>query len=59
MLLMGGLLIGVPFGAFACLGEAYASEICPINLRAYMTGYVNICWNIGAYEPYTIITNPS
>jgi SP family general alpha glucoside:H+ symporter-like MFS transporter len=47
MLLMGGLLIGLPFGCFACLGEAYASEICPIRLRAYMTGYVNICWNIG------------
>lgn len=47
MLLMAGLLIGLPFGCFACLGEAYASEICPIRLRAYMTGYVNICWNIG------------
>lgn len=47
MLLTAGLLIGLPFGCFACLGEAYASEICPIRLRAYMTGYVNICWNIG------------
>ena len=47
MLLFGGLLIGIPFGTFACIGEAYASEICPISLRAYLTGYVNVCWNIG------------
>jgi SP family general alpha glucoside:H+ symporter-like MFS transporter len=50
MLLTAGLLIGFPFGCFACLGEAYASEICPVKLRAYMTGYVNICWNIGKSE---------
>jgi MFS transporter, SP family, general alpha glucoside:H+ symporter len=47
MLLMGGFLMGIPFGAFACLGEAFASEICPMSLRGYLTGYVNICWCIG------------
>jgi MFS family permease len=52
MLLTAGLLIGFPFGCFACLGEAYASEICPVKLRAYMTGYVNICWNIGMYSTH-------
>jgi len=53
MLLTAGLLIGFPFGCFACLGEAYASEICPVKLRAYMTGYVNICWNIGMSSSLT------
>lgn len=52
---MAGLLIGLPFGCFACLGEAYASEICPIRLRPYMTGYVNICWNIGMSTCQTVI----
>lgn len=56
MLLFGGLLIGLPFGTFACLGEAYASDICPIHLRAYMTGYVNICWNIGRYPLSPVLT---
>ena len=26
---------------------AYASEICPVALRAYLTTYVNACWVIG------------
>ena len=25
----------------------YASEVCPVVLRAYLTTYVNICWVIG------------
>ena len=56
MLLAGGCLIGVPFGAFACLGEAYASEICPMKLRGYMTGYVMICWMLGGFIGTSVTT---
>jgi MFS family permease len=60
MLLMGGFLMGIPFGAFACLGEAFASEICPMSLRGYLTGYVNICWCIGesGHFYWSFITKP-
>lgn len=26
---------------------AYASEVCPTQLRAYLTTYVNLCWVMG------------
>lgn len=26
---------------------AYASEVCPVALRAYLTTYVNLCWVFG------------
>ncbi|KAM0326267.1 hypothetical protein ACHAQA_006864 [Verticillium albo-atrum] len=48
-LLIGEILIGVPWGAFQTLTVTYASEVCPIHLRAYMTTYVNLCWVIGQF----------
>ncbi|CRK38959.1 hypothetical protein BN1708_007928 [Verticillium longisporum] len=48
-LLIGVILIGVPWGAFQTLTVTYASEVCPIHLRAYMTTYVNLCWVIGQF----------
>ncbi|KAK6345779.1 hypothetical protein TWF718_007685 [Orbilia javanica] len=46
-LLVGEILLGVPLGVFQTLTVAYASEICPVGLRAYLTTYVNLCWVIG------------
>ncbi|KAK6525824.1 hypothetical protein TWF281_010867 [Arthrobotrys megalospora] len=46
-LLAGEILLGVPLGVFQTLTVAYASEICPVGLRAYLTTYVNLCWVIG------------
>ncbi|CRK40195.1 hypothetical protein BN1708_008131 [Verticillium longisporum] len=48
-LLIGEILIGVPWGAFQTLTVTYASEVCPIHLRAYLTTYVNLCWVIGQF----------
>lgn len=28
---------------------AYASEVCPLALRGYLTCYVNLCWAIGQF----------
>ncbi|KAH7369288.1 general alpha-glucoside permease [Plectosphaerella cucumerina] len=46
-LLAGEILIGVPFGTFQTLTVTYASEVCPVHLRAYLTTYVNLCWVLG------------
>ncbi|KAF3940664.1 hypothetical protein ABW19_dt0207061 [Dactylella cylindrospora] len=47
ILLVGGILLGIPWGVFQTLTTAYASEVCPVALRAYLTTYVNLCWVIG------------
>lgn len=37
----------VPWGIFATIGPAYASELCPLPLRAYLTAYTNMCFATG------------
>ncbi|KAF3938814.1 hypothetical protein ABW19_dt0204429 [Dactylella cylindrospora] len=46
-LLVGEILLGIPLGVFQTLTVAYASELCPVGLRAYLTTYVNLCWVTG------------
>ncbi|KAJ5758216.1 uncharacterized protein N7511_006910 [Penicillium nucicola] len=47
VLLVGEFLCGIPWGVFATMAPAYASEVCPMALRGYLTVYVNLCWAIG------------
>jgi SP family general alpha glucoside:H+ symporter-like MFS transporter len=47
VLLIGELLCGIPWGVFATMAPAYASEVCPLALRGYVTVYVNLCWAFG------------
>ncbi|ODQ78828.1 hypothetical protein BABINDRAFT_162509 [Babjeviella inositovora NRRL Y-12698] len=47
MLAVGEILLGMPWGAFQTLTVSYASEVCPLVLRFYLTTYVNICWILG------------
>lgn len=47
IILVGLLLCGVPWGVFATMGMAYASEVCPLALRGYLTVYINLCWALG------------
>ncbi|KAM0447602.1 hypothetical protein ACHAO4_008929 [Trichoderma viride] len=47
VLLAGELLCGIPWGVFASMAPAYASEICPMALRGYLAVYVNLCWAFG------------
>jgi SP family general alpha glucoside:H+ symporter-like MFS transporter len=44
---VGQVLCGIPWGIFAIMGSSYASEVCPLALRGYLTSFVNICWVIG------------
>jgi SP family general alpha glucoside:H+ symporter-like MFS transporter len=39
-LLAGEILCGLPWGVFSTLAEAYASEVCPLSLRGYLTTWV-------------------
>jgi MFS transporter, SP family, general alpha glucoside:H+ symporter len=47
MLQVYEILMGIPWGIFQTLTTTYASEVCPVHLRAYLTTYVNLCWIIG------------
>lgn len=47
VLMVGQVLVGIPWGVFAIMGSAYSSEICPMRLRGYLLSFVNICWVIG------------
>lgn len=49
MLLVGEFLMGFPLGVFQTLTVTYASEVCPVVLRCYLTTYVNLCWVIGQF----------
>jgi MFS transporter, SP family, general alpha glucoside:H+ symporter len=48
-LLVGEILCGIPWGVFQTLTTTYASEVCPVALRAYLCTYVNLCWVIGQF----------
>ncbi|KAI4725786.1 sugar transporter [Aureobasidium sp. EXF-10728] len=47
MLLAGSILCGMPWGLFATMAPAYASEICPTALRGYLANYVCFAWAAG------------
>jgi SP family general alpha glucoside:H+ symporter-like MFS transporter len=47
VLLLGQILCGIPWGVFATMAPAYASEVCPMALRGHLTVYVNLCWAFG------------
>jgi SP family general alpha glucoside:H+ symporter-like MFS transporter len=49
MLLIGEILQGIPWGVFQTMTTAYASEVSPVALRAYLTTYVNLCWVMGQF----------
>ncbi|RMZ04958.1 hypothetical protein D0864_02606 [Hortaea werneckii] len=46
-LLAAEILCGIPWGIFQTLTVTYASEVCPVALRGYLTTYVNFCWGLG------------
>lgn len=47
VLIVGEVLMGIPWGIFQTLSTAYASEVCPVALRGYLTTYVNMMWGLG------------
>ncbi|WPG98247.1 sugar porter family MFS transporter, protein [Acrodontium crateriforme] len=59
MLLVGEILMGLPWGAFQTLTTTYAAEVCPVSLRAYLTTYVNLCWVIGQFLSSAVLKGVS
>ncbi|GMM35289.1 alpha-glucoside permease [Saccharomycopsis crataegensis] len=47
VLAVGEILIGICFGCFQTMAVNYASDVCPLALRYYLTTYINICWVFG------------
>ncbi|GFZ44894.1 hypothetical protein JCM24511_02620 [Saitozyma sp. JCM 24511] len=41
--------MGVPWGMFQTLTTAYASEICPINMRGYLAAWASMGWGGGRF----------
>ncbi|SZF02254.1 unnamed protein product [Blumeria hordei] len=47
VLCVGEFLCGIPWGMFATMAPAYASEVLPLCLRAYLTTFTNMCFILG------------
>ncbi|RYP11391.1 hypothetical protein DL764_000045 [Monosporascus ibericus] len=47
VLLVGELLCGLVLGCFVVIGPTYASEVCPMALRGYLTSFTNLCFVTG------------
>ncbi|KAJ5808447.1 sugar transporter [Penicillium riverlandense] len=46
---VGQVLCGLPWGVFATIGPAYASEVSPMAFRPYLTAYTNMCFAMGQF----------
>lgn len=57
MIAVGEALCGMPWGCFQSLTVSYASEICPLALRYYLTTYSNLCWLYGQLFAAGIMKN--
>ncbi|PCD25469.1 hypothetical protein AU210_014573 [Fusarium oxysporum f. sp. radicis-cucumerinum] len=55
VLFVGQLLCGLGWGVFTTMGPAYASEVAPVVLRAYLETYVVLCWGIGQLLSYAVL----
>ena len=47
ILMVAYCLSGIDFGVFMSIAISYASEVCPVALRGYLTTWGNSCWGIG------------
>ena len=55
ILFVGELLAGLAWGVFSTMGPAYASEVTPTVLRAYLETWVVLCWGIGQLISYGVL----
>jgi SP family general alpha glucoside:H+ symporter-like MFS transporter len=46
---------GIAFGVFMSIAISYASEVCPVALRGYLTTWGNSCWGIGQLIAIAVI----
>ncbi|KAH8805500.1 general substrate transporter [Xylogone sp. PMI_703] len=55
VLFVGQLLCGIAWGVFTTLAPAYASEVCPVVLRASLETFVVLCWGIGQFVAWGVL----
>ncbi|CAK7216577.1 hypothetical protein SCUCBS95973_002854 [Sporothrix curviconia] len=55
VLVAGEVLCGLVWGQFSITGATYASEVCPLPLRAYLTSYINITWILGQFVAAVVL----
>lgn len=42
-------LSGVVWGSYCVIATTYASEVLPLRLRGFLTGYINLCYVMGQF----------
>lgn len=42
-------LSGIIWGGYCVIAPTYASEVLPLKLRGFMTGYINLCYVMGQF----------
>ncbi|OAQ58889.1 maltose permease [Pochonia chlamydosporia 170] len=42
-------LSGVVWGGYCVIATTYASEVLPLSLRGFLTGYINLCYVMGQF----------
>ena len=53
------IVCGIPWGVFQTLTITYASEVCPVALRGYLTTWVNFCWGLGQVVGIGVVKSTS
>lgn len=59
MLCAGWIISGVIWGVFNTMAPTYASEMCPIKLRAFLSAAINLSWVIGQLVSTGVVTGTS
>jgi MFS family permease len=49
MLCVGEVLAGLAYGFYVVIAPTYASEVCPVILRGFLTTSVNLAFVIGQF----------
>lgn len=42
-------LSGIVWGSYCVIATTYASEVLPLRLRGFLTGYINLCYVMGQF----------
>lgn len=49
VLVVSMYLSGIVWGSYCVIAPTYASEVLPLSLRGFLTGYINLCYVMGQF----------
>jgi SP family general alpha glucoside:H+ symporter-like MFS transporter len=49
VLIASQYLSGIVWGSYCVIATTYASEVLPLRLRGFLTGYINLCYVMGQF----------